>query len=241
MPGCSPGSRPVGVRRHDAPTPSAAPGSPRAGRPSPSRSLPCTGPSPATPSVACAADAGARRVVHEERPVRSERSGRLHPVDRLVGHVDVEVVVRVARGADVGRPVDQVRVQRRLLAGQVAVELVPSAVGRPPVERPTDAHLVRRHLVALAEVAGHVSPPAQDLADRRATVGPHAGVARDTPVLVSTTVAHVHWWLIAARQQRHPGRRAERIDMEVRVLSPLRASRSSVGIRIGPPNVDGSA
>ena len=90
---------------------------------------------------------------------------------------DVEVVVRVARRADVGRAVDQVRVERGLLAGQVAVELVPAAARRPAVERPADAHLVGRHLVALAEVGGDVAPAPQDLADRGAAVGPHAGVA----------------------------------------------------------------
>jgi hypothetical protein len=79
---------------------------------------------------------GARRVVHEQRLVRRHRLLGLHPVDRLVRHVDGEVVVRHLRWIDLDHAVVDERLPLVRLVADEAVELVEALVGRPAVERP---------------------------------------------------------------------------------------------------------
>ena len=109
-------------------------------------------------------------------------------------------------------PIDQVRPERGLFARDIAVELVEAAARRPPVERTADVDLERRHLVALAEVARAVAPAAEHLADR-ATLAADGRCRREA--VAGRRRGLLALVLVAAGQQRHPSRRAERVDVEV--------------------------
>ena len=162
----------------------------------------------------------ARGVVHEERPVRGHRPRALHPGDGLVRDVRAEVVVRVARHAELGRPVHEVRVEQRVLARDEAVELLEPLPCRPAVERPADARLPRRGLVALAEHGRAVPPLTQDLGERGDAQRPDRRIARVRrgPVHHGARAALV---LVAAGEQGVAAGRAQAVDVEVRVRQPF--------------------
>ena len=164
---------------------------------------------------------GALRVVHQERAIRRQRTRGLHPGDRLVRHVGVEVVALLTRRAQPGHPVDHAREQVRLLTGDVAVELVEPAADRPTIERAADVDLGVRNLVVLAEVAGAVAPRRQHRADRRHAQRTEPGVTRKRRARPRHG-RHAVLVAVATGQQRRPRRRARRVDLEVRVRHPVR-------------------
>ncbi len=119
----------------------------------------------------------AGRVVDEERLVRRHRLLGLHPVDRLVGHVDGEVVVLHLRRIDLDHAVVDERIPLVGLAADEAVELVEALVGGPAVERARHAGLPGGGFVPLAEGAGAVAVEPQHFRQGRDAVRNLPGVA----------------------------------------------------------------
>src|SRR5262249_55477480 len=136
-----------------------------------------------------------------------------HPVDRLVGHVGEEMIVRVVGELDVGQPVVERRSPLVGLTADEAVEFVEPRTGRPLVGWARWADLPRRYLMALAESGRAVAVQAEDLGERRDSPGPHAGI----PGIGRRDVhdgAGVAGMMIAPGEQRRSGRRAEGRDVE---------------------------
>ena len=181
----------------------------------------------------------AGREVDEERLVRRHRLLRLHPVDRLVGHVDGEVVVGHLRRIDLD---DAVVDERKPLVGFTAdepVELVEALMRGPAIERAGHARLPRGGFVPLAERAGAVAVEAQHLRQRRDAVRILPRVAGEGRRALHDR-ARIHGVVVPSGLQRVARRRAERRRVEVVEAQARRcASRSIVGVRIGPPNVLG--
>ena len=119
----------------------------------------------------------AGRVVHEEGLVRRHRLLRLDPVDRLVRHVDGEVIVLHLRRIDLLHAVIDERVPLVGLAANESVELVEPLVRGPAIERTRDAGLPGGGFVPLAECTGAVAVEPQHLRQRGHAVRNLPGVA----------------------------------------------------------------
>ena len=158
---------------------------------------------------------GTRRVVDEERLVGHERLLLPHPADGLVGHVLGEVVplLRGRRRLDRRGPLVEAWVVLVGLATDEAVEVLEPASRWPAVERSHLARLPDRHLVALAELSRAVAVEQQRLGQRRSIVGPHRAVPRSRGRQLGDR-AHPDRVMVAAGQQRLPGRRAESRGVE---------------------------
>ena len=133
----------------------------------------------------------------------------VQPADRVVRQVFAEVValLRSFRREHVGRVAHQVRLVLRGLAGEEAVEIFEAEAGRPVLERAGRSGLLGRRVVPLAPGGGGVAVILQHLGHQGAAPGNHSGIAvpvirqlRDLPVADAV--------MIAAGQQRRPGRRA---------------------------------
>src|SRR5947207_14141759 len=104
-----------------------------------------------------------RSEVHEERLVRSQGMLRLHPADRLIGHVDGEVIIgHVRRFNPDGAVEDRGRPLVRLAADE-AVELVEPGVCGPTVKGSGDGNFPRWRLVVRPEGRCAVTVQAQHL------------------------------------------------------------------------------
>lgn len=178
----------------------------------------------------------AERHVGEERPVRRDRLLGPHPVDRVVDQVlrQVVAVLRQPVGLDRGGPGVELRVPVVHLRAHEAVERAEPLAGRPPRERPGLADLGRRGLVPLAEGGGAVAVAAQDLRDRGRARGPVAVVAGLRRRHLRRH-AHADRVVVAAGQQRLPGRRAQGRDVEAAEAQPL------VGQPLGGRHLAGAA
>ena len=162
--------------------------------------------------------------VDEERLVGHQRLLLTHPVDRPVGHVLGEVIALL--GGPVGLHRHGVLVDRRgVLVGlgpDEAVEVLEApAAGRPGVEGAHRAGLPHRHLVALAELGRRVAVQLQDLGQGGAGVGPHRAVPGRRGGQLGQH-AHPDRVMVAAGQQRLPGRGAQRGGVEPVVLQAAR-------------------
>ena len=155
-----------------------------------------------------------RRVVDEERFVRRERLLRADPDDGLVGDVGADVVIRIARRRDAGHAVVQRRGVEVGLALKKPVELVETGVRRPTVHRPGDTQFPRRQLVAFAEHGGAVAVEPQDLGQRCDGLGTRAVHAWKRGAHLGHA-AHVRAVRVAAGEQRHARRRADRRGVHV--------------------------
>ena len=156
----------------------------------------------------------ARGVIGEERLVRRQRVLLLDPVDRLIGEIGVQMVVRLGLsgelllGFDRSRVLEQGRVPLVHVAADEPVEIIEAEPGRPQVERPDGAALPGRHVVVLAEPGGAVAVAAQDFGDR-------AGALRHQRIVAGVTEAALHddagmhRVLIAPGDQRRARRRAQ--------------------------------
>ena len=179
---------------------------------------------------------GARREVGEERLVRHQRLLLADPVDRAVGHVLREVVALLRGAVRLDR--DRAVVQRRRvlvgLAADEAVEVLEAAAAAGPgVERPQRARLPDRHLVALAELRGRVAVQLERLRQRRRGVRANRVVPRRGRRDLGDS-AHADRVVVASRQQRLAGRRAQRGRVEAVVLQPVRGQALRHGRRAGP-------
>ncbi len=161
----------------------------------------------------------AGREVGEERLVGRQRLLGADPGDRLVRHVGGEVVVRVVRHLHLDGAVDDQRRPLIGLAADEAVELVEPGVRGPAIERPRHAHLPRRRLVILPERRRAVAVLAQDLGQGCDALRPHAGVPRERGRELHDR-AGVVGVVVAAGEDRHARRRAERRRVEAVVLEP---------------------
>ncbi len=158
----------------------------------------------------------AGRVVEEPRLLGILRADRVQPLDGLVREV-VREVVRLAVGAlghaDVRVVLREERIPLARGAAEEAPEVVEAPVLRPVLERARGALLpVRRH-VPLAEPAGDVAVLLEDARNGGAALrhgarvaGERAGELRDR--------AHADAMLVAPREHRRPGRRAQRDHVE---------------------------
>ena len=166
---------------------------------------------------------GAGREIDEERLVRGQRLLGPDPVDGVVGQVLGEVVT-LLRGLlrfDRRRSLVQRRVVLVVLPADEAVEVLePAAAGRPGVERADRGGLPRRHLMALAELGRGVPVELQrrrqrGLGVRAQPIGTRCrGRGLGDP-------AHPDRMVIAAAEQRRPGRRAQRGGVEPVVGQPV--------------------
>ena len=185
-----------------------------------------------------------RCVVDEEGLVRRQRLLAANPLDRLVGDIGADVIVRVARRRNAGHAVVESRRVEVGLALQEPVELVEARMRRPAVERPRHAQLPRRQLVTLAELRRPIPVQPEHLGQRRDRVRPnprHAGERRAH----LRDPAHVRAVRVAAGQERHPRRRTDRSGVEVRVAQPalgepvegLHVDRPAEARGVGEPHV----
>ena len=156
----------------------------------------------------------ASRVVDEERLVGRHRLLRLHPVDRLVGHVHGEVVVGHLRRIDLDQSVVDERIPLVGFATDESVELVETLMGRPAVERARYAGLPGGGLVPLAEGAGAVAIEPQHLRQRRHAVRISPRVAGEGRRGLHDR-ARVHGVVVPPGLERIARRRAERRRVEV--------------------------
>ena len=82
---------------------------------------------------------------------------RLHPADRLVGHVDRKVVIRIVRRL---YAYGSIKNSRRPLIGLTTdetVELIEAGMRRPTIKRSGNRDLPRRRFVILAKGSGAIA------------------------------------------------------------------------------------
>ena len=158
---------------------------------------------------------GARRVIGEERLVR--RHGVLHaqPVDRLVRHVAIEIVVGIVmRRLDRPRVLDERRRPLIAVAADEAVEIFEAEADRPQVERTGLARLPVGHVVVLAEPRRVVAVELENIAETALRLR-HQRVVAGIPHPRLHDDAGGGAVVIASGEQRRPRRRAQRRGMEI--------------------------
>ena len=171
----------------------------------------------------------------------------MQPVDRLVGEVVLEVVALAVLGlgnADHLLVLGDQRVVLPRLAAEEAPEVVEPQPGRPAVERPGEALLVVRGEMPLPEAAGQVAVLLEDPREGRAVARNGRVVAREGAGELADH-AEAHPVVVAAGQQRRPGRRAQRRDVEAVVAQAVvreprvvrRLDRPAEGARVSEPGV----
>ena len=159
----------------------------------------------------------ARRKVDEEGLVRRQGLDRSHPVDRLVGHIGREVVVRVLRHLYLCHPVINGRRPLVRLPAHEAVELIEAVARRPAIRRSGRADLPGGGFVILAEMRRRVAVVPQHHGKRRHALGTLPGVSRKRRrgLHDGSRVVRV---VIAPRQEGCPRRRAQCRRVELVVL-----------------------
>ena len=120
------------------------------------------------------------RVVHEERFVRRHRLLSLHPLDRLICHVNGEVIALRLRWGDPGNAVVDQGEPLIGLAPDESVELVKSLACRPSVEGPRYTCLPSGSLMPLTESTCAISIQSEHLGQGSHTVGNLPSVAGKT-------------------------------------------------------------
>ena len=141
---------------------------------------------------------------------------RVQPLDRLVGHVVGEVVllaVLALRHPDRLVVLGDDRVPLAGLTAQEAPEVVKAPPVRPPVERARRALLPIGCQVPLAERGRAVPVPLQHLRERRAVLRNERRIPGEAAGKLADR-AETDGMVVAAGQQRRPGRRAQRRHME---------------------------
>ena len=154
---------------------------------------------------------GARREVHEERPIGHQCFLLPRPLDCLVRHVFREVITlfRSSSGLDRrGALVDR-RIPLVGFAADKAIEVFEAATaGGPLIKRSHGAGLPYRHLVALAELRGGIAIELQRHREGSLVLRQHRAVARSGSCYLADA-AHVHRMMVAAGQQCLTRRRTE--------------------------------
>ena len=161
--------------------------------------------------------------VGEPRRLLLLRADLVQPVDRLVGEVVLEVVLLAVLGlgdADHLLVLGDQRVVLPGLTAEEAPEVVEPQAGRPAVERPREPLLVVRGQMPLPEPSRQVAVFLEDARKGRAIAWDRRVVPREGPGELAHH-AEADPVVVAPRQQRRPGRRAERRHMEAVVAQPV--------------------
>ena len=116
-------------------------------------------------------------VIDKEGLVRCHRLLRLHPIDRLISHVNREVVSLRMRRSDAGDSVIDQRIPLIGLSPDKAVELVETLMSRPAVKRPRDTGFPRRRFMPLAESTGAVAIEPEHLGQGRDAIWKRSCIA----------------------------------------------------------------
>ena len=156
------------------------------------------------------------RVVDKERLVGIQGLLCLDPLDRTIGEIGLIVVIRVLRRRGERRVVVGHRRELVGFADHVAIELLEPEARGPLVERPREAAFPRHIFVRLAEHRRAVAVESQDLGEGRHAVRQDGRLPRKARRHFRDG-AHVRAMRIAAREQRHAARRADRRGMEIGV------------------------
>ena len=167
--------------------------------------------------------AAAGRDVGEPRRRRLLGADPVEPVDRLVAEIVLEVVLLAVLGLGDADDLLVLGDQRVVLPGltaEEAPEVIEPEPGRPAVERPREPLLVVRGQMPLPERPRQVAVLLEDARERRAIVRDGRVVAREGAGELAHH-AEADPVVVAPRQQRCPGRRAERRDVEAVVAQPV--------------------
>ncbi len=159
---------------------------------------------------------GAGRPVHEERPRRRLDPALADHRNRLIGHVAVEVVVRLPGGAHRRLIADQGGVPVIDVGGEEAVEPVEPLPGRPLVIGSGRSHVFGDEMVPLAKRISRIALRVEIVGKCTGRSGDFAVVARKGPrhrrvAADADAVRH------APGEERGPRRRADRGGMVVGV------------------------
>ena len=173
---------------------------------------------------------GAEGQVGEERPVGPDGHRVVDEPDGVVDQVLAQVValLRGGRGLDVVVVVDEVGGELVGLALEEPVEAVEAALQRPLVEGAGRRRVLHGAQVPLAHRERGVPLVTEDLGHRRGVMGDvpaHVGVA----AVEVGDGAHADGVVVAAGEQRGPGGRAQRGDVEVGVAQPVGRQGVDVG------------
>ena len=170
--------------------------------------------------------AAAGREVDEERLVGVLGAYAVQPLDRAVGHRIREVerillVVEPLGGADDLLVLGQARIPLARAAAEEPVEVVEAPAVRPPVERPGRTLLAVGRQVPLPERGRAVPVVPQDPRQRRAVPWQRRRVAREAAGELADR-PEPDGVVVPPGQQRRPGGRAQRGDVEPVVAQPCR-------------------
>ena len=154
------------------------------------------------------------RVVDKERLVGIQGLLCLDPLDRTIGEIGLIVVVRILRRRGERRVVVGHRRELVRFADHVAIELLEPEARGPLVERPREAAFPRHIFVRLAEHRRAVAVEPQDLGEGRHAVRQDGSLTRKARRHFRDR-AHVRAVRIAAGEQCHAARRADRRGMEI--------------------------
>ena len=161
--------------------------------------------------------------IGEPRRLRLLGTDLVKPVDRLVGQVVLEVVLLAVLGLRDPDDLLVLRDQGVVLPGlttEEAPEVVESEPRRPAVERPGEPLLVVGGEMPLPEASRQVAVLLEDAREER-TVARNGRVVSGERAGELADHAEAHPVVVAAGQQRCPGRRAERRDVEPVVAQPV--------------------
>ena len=154
--------------------------------------------------------------IHKPRLGRVLGAHRVQPLDRLVGHVIGEVVllpVLALRHPDRLVVLGDDRIPLAGLTAQKAPEIVKAPPVRPPAERARRALLPIGCQVPLAERGRAVPVHLQHLRKRRAVLRDERRISGEAAGKLADR-AKTDGMVVAAGEQRRPGRRAQRRHME---------------------------
>ena len=168
--------------------------------------------------------------VGEERPVGSHALAVVDHAQQLIHQVFAEVVALIgpAGRVDVVVVDHQLGVELVGLAFEESVEPVEAAAERPLFEWSGCGDVLGRGQVPLPAAEGGVTLLAEDFGEGCCVIGDVAELVREARAVVRHR-AHADCVLGPSGQQRCPGRRAQRGDMEVRELQAACGERVDVG------------
>ena len=187
--------------------------------------------------------------VSEERLAGVLPPDPVQPLDGLVGHgigqvIRVFLVVEAVRGTDDLLVLGQARIPLPRVPAQEAVEVVEAPAVRPPPERPGRALLAIGGQMPLAERRGAVPVLRQDPRPRCAIPRHRRRIAGEAAGEL-THRAEADRMVVPPGQQRRPGRRAQRGDVEPVVPQPplrhprvvRRVNRPAERARVAEPGI----
>src|SRR5205807_527922 len=138
----------------------------------------------------------------------------LHPTERLVRHIDSEVVIRIVRRLHSDGSIENSGRPLIGLATDETVELIEAGMRRPPVHWSGDRDLPWRRFVILAKRSGAISIQSQNLCHWCYALRAYAGISRKRSGEFHDGAGIVHV-MVATGQQRSASRRTKRSRMKI--------------------------